>query len=344
MALTTLPGKNPVEHGGGTAAQNFGDTRAEFQALLAACGVYDLSGRAKVAVTGGDRVRWLNGMVTNNVRDLAAGHGVYAFLLNAQGRIQGDIYAFNRGDSLLVDTERRQRDNMLQIFDRYIIADEVEVSDVSDKLATIGVTGPETRRVLELAGFAVPELAYLQFFDVVWRAKRVTLMRAGEEARESWQIWVAPEDFADSWSALVQAGATTVGSDALNLFRISRGIPQFGVDLRERDLPQETGQTRALNFTKGCYLGQEIVERIRSRGAVHRQFGVFSVEGAPPEVGAKIVTSDEQKEVGEITSAAVLPLANGDRAVALGYVRREAAGKSLFAGTAALKATTVPII
>ncbi len=341
MTSTTLPGANPTEHGGAATAPDFGDARAEFQALLSGCGLYDLSWRAKIAVTGGDRVRWLNGMATNNVRDLVPGHGVYSFLLNAQGRIQADLYAFQRGESLLVDTERGQREKVLQLFDHYIIADDVEIADISDKLTALGLTGPESRQVLECAGIAVPALAHLQFADVTWQQKAITLLRSGEEARESWQIWIAPEHAGELWDALVKAGARPSGTTALNLFRISRGIPQFGVDIRERDLPQETGQTRALNFTKGCYLGQEIVERIRSRGAVHRQFTAFVVEGTLPEPGAKILA--DEKEAGEITSGAVLPLPNGDRPVALGYLRREAAGKDLRAGTAMLKPASPPI-
>jgi folate-binding protein YgfZ len=344
MPSTTLPGANPTEHTGVTAVTDFGDTRAEFQSLLSGCGLYDLSWRAKIAVTGSDRVRWLNGMVTNNVRDLAPGHGVYAFLLNAQGRIQADLYAFQRGDSLLVDTERAQRDKILQLFDHYIIADDVEFSDVSDKLTAVGLTGPEARKVLERAGIGAPDLAHLQFADVTWQQKNITLLRSGEEARESWQVWVAPEHTGELWDALRKAGARPTGTAALNLFRISRGIPQFGEDIRERDLPQETGQIRALNFTKGCYLGQEIVERIRSRGAVHRQFTAFSVEGTLPEPGAKILTGEkEEKEVGEITSSAILPLPGGDRTVALGYLRREAAAKDLRAATAKLKPASLPI-
>src|SRR5271165_6300548 len=116
------------------AAPGSDDTRAEFQALISSCGIYDLNSPARIRVTGGDRVRWLNGMVTNNVRDLPLGRGVYAFLLNAQGRIQGDIYAFQRGDSLLVDTERGQLEKVLQIFDRYIIADDVELAEIGDKV------------------------------------------------------------------------------------------------------------------------------------------------------------------------------------------------------------------
>jgi folate-binding protein YgfZ len=184
----------------------------------------------------------------------------------------------------------------------------------------------------------------LQFAEVSWQQKTITLLHSGEEARESWQLWVAPEHVGELWDALRQAGARPIGTAALNLFRISRGIPQFGVDIRERDLPQETGQARALNFTKGCYLGQEIVERIRSRGAVHRLFTAFAVEGTLPEPGAKILPGEnEEKEVGEITSSAILPLPAGDRPVALGYLRREAAGKDLRAGAAKLRPESLPL-
>jgi folate-binding protein YgfZ len=352
MTSTTLPGANPSERSGAPSTPDFGDVRAEFHALLSGCSLYDLSWRAKIAVTGSDRVRWLNGMATNNVRDLAPGHGVYAFLLNAQGRIQADLYVFQRGESLLVDTERGQREKVLQLFDHYIIADDVEIADVSNKLTALGLTGPESRHILERAGIAVPGLALapLQFADVAWQnalqQKTITLLRSGEEARESWQLWIAPEHVGELWAALLKAGARPTGTVALNLFRISRGIPQFGVDIRERDLPQETGQTRALNFTKGCYLGQEIVERIRSRGAVHRQFSAFSVEGTLPEPGAKILAASEkdEKEVGEITSSAILPLPGGDRPVALGYLRREAVEKDLRAGTAKLKPASLPLV
>jgi folate-binding protein YgfZ len=348
MTSTTLHGANPSEHNGATTAPDFGDARAEFQALLSGCGLYDLSGRAKIAVTGGDRVRWLNGMVSNNIRDLAPGQGVYAFLLNAQGRIQADLYVFQRGDSLLVDTERGQRDKILQLFDHYIISDDVEIADISDQLTALGLSGPESRHVLERVGISVPDLGPLEFCvpkcDCACDCLQCIVVRGDDPAGTSYEIWLAPDKLKSTWDALVAAGATAVGSRALELRRIGFGIPQFGVDIRERDLPQETGQTRALNFTKGCYLGQEIVERVRSRGAVHRQFTAFVVEGTLPEPGAKILASEkDEKEVGEITSSAILPLPGGDRVVALGYLRREAAGKDLRAGTAKLKPASLPI-
>jgi len=330
-----------LQSGTATPTVDYGDVRAEFHALLSGCGLYDLGWRAKVNVTGSHRVRWLNGMISNYVRDLQPGHGVYAFLLNPQGHIQADLYAFNRGESFLLDMEVALRDRILQWLKRYIIADDVQLTDISEKLTAIGLTGPESRQVIQRAGISVPDLDYLQFADATWREIPITVLHSGEEARDSWQLWIAPEHVASLWDALLNAGAKPAGTSALNLFRIARGIPQFGQDIRERDLPHETRQMRALNFSKGCYLGQEIVERIRARGAVHRQFTAFAVDGPLPMPGTKIVA--EEKEVGEITSSAVLPLPEGDRSVALGYLRREAEDKELSAAGAKLIHTDSPL-
>ncbi len=321
------------------------DVRAEFLALLSSCGVYELSGRSKIRLTGADRVRWLNGMVTNNIRDLALNHGVYAFLLNAQGRIQADLYAYNMGDSLLVDVDAQLREVVLAHFDKFIIMDDVEVTDVSATLTAIGVAGPRAKQVLDTAGIHIPALSPLELCtptcDCACGCLQCTVVLGDDPGGSSYEIWLAPDKLKPTRDALIAACATAVGVDALELRRISLAIPRYGVDIRERDLPQETGQMRALNFTKGCYLGQEIVERIRSRGAVHRQFTAFLVEGPLPAPGAKIQA--DEKDVGEITSSAELPLPTADRAVALGYLRREAANKNLRAGTAMLKPVTPPI-
>ncbi|MGC2559982.1 MAG: folate-binding protein [Terriglobales bacterium] len=359
---------------GGVARAETGVARA-FEALLSGCAVYDLSSRAKIRLTGSDRVRWLNGMVTNNIRDLAPNHGVYCFLLNAQGHIQADFYAYNMGESIVVDADGQLREKILAHFDKFIIMDDVEVADVTSTLGTIGVAGPQAKAVLRAAGVDVPDLAPLELCspkcNCACECLKCTVVRGDEAAGESYEIWLAPGQMRAAWDALIAAGGAAIdgagggatdlgttdlettgvdagsagaaaGADALELWRISRGIPRYGVDIRERDLPQETGQERALNFTKGCYLGQEIVERIRSRGAVHRQFSAFLVEGALPAAGTKIQV--DEKDVGEITSSADLPLPAGNRGVALGYLRREAAGKGLRAGAAMLKPAALPII
>src|SRR5271170_5080019 len=124
-------------------ASDLGNTHSEFAEVVSGCGLLDLSNRAKIALIGGDRMRWLNGMVTNNIRDLAVGKGVYAFLLNPQGHILGDMYAYNRGESLTLDTDQSQLEKLLAIFERYIIMDDVEVSNLSDRVQSVGVAGPK---------------------------------------------------------------------------------------------------------------------------------------------------------------------------------------------------------
>ena len=331
-----------TEFSGTTTAADFGDVRGEFQALLTTCGVYDLGWRAKIILTGNDRVRWLNGMVTNNVRDLAAGHGVYGFVLSPQGHIQGDLYAYNQGDSLLLDTDRSQRESMLKIFDHYIIMDDVEVRDASEELTAIGIAGPNSAVVLRELGLDVAGLQPMQFTESERQGTSLWVIRGDNPAVANFEIWLAPSQVTAVWQELVAKGARPVGTAAVELLRVACGIPRYGIDIRERDLPQETEQQRALNFSKGCYIGQEIVERIRSRGNVHRKFAGFEVRGSLPATGTKI--QNDGKDIGEITSAAVLPRTSGDLAVALGYVRRELAnpGKQFAAGESTVTVTNLP--
>jgi folate-binding protein YgfZ len=322
--MSSVSSHNPLEvsrSGAGAGPAHFGNVTDEFVALRSTAGVYILGDRSRIQLTGSDRVRWLNGMITNNVRDLAIGHGVYAFLLNPQGHILGDLTTYNRGESLLVETEQAQVEKILATFNHYIIMDDVEVANVSEKLTTIGLAGPNVEAVLKAAGFDVSQLTPLQIADLSWQQIPVSIIRGESQSYPSYEIWIAPEDAAPLREALQGAGASPVGRDALELYRIAVGVPHYGQDIRERDLPQETEQQRALNFNKGCYVGQEIVERIRSRGSVHRKFTGFRLAGAAPAPGTKIQV--QAKDVGEVTSSAVIPVPDGNQAVALGYIRRE---------------------
>src|SRR5437899_9092259 len=139
------------EYGGAETAAAFKDVANEFRELNSGCALYDLGWRAKVSITGEDRVRWLNGMVTNNVKDLPLNQGNYSFILNPQGRILGDLYTYNRGDYLLIDTERSQLENLLKLFEHFIIMDDVQVTDKSAALTAIGIQGPNAGTILEKA-------------------------------------------------------------------------------------------------------------------------------------------------------------------------------------------------
>ena len=319
-------------------ASGVSDSCRELTALVSGCGVYRADS-SLFSIAGRDRVRWLNGMVTNNIRDLAPGTGVYAFVLNAQGHILGDLYVFNRGESLVAEIERRQTDSLLQILRRYIIMDKVEIEDLGPKNEVIGVAGPESMRILASVGLS-PVLEPLQFRDANWNGMNVTLVRSDNPCFPVYELWVAVEQAEIAWNSLQNSGVIPVNSDTLETFRILCGIPKVGQDIRERTLPQETEQDRALNFNKGCYIGQEIVERIRARGNVHRALFGFEIDGPKPALGTKIQSGG--KDVGEITSISAAPLKQ--KRLALGFLRKEAAesGEVLSAGEAVVKPRPLP--
>ncbi|MGE5724017.1 MAG: YgfZ/GcvT domain-containing protein [Acidobacteriota bacterium] len=328
MASTTptekLSGLRRGEYRGAETALVFSDPHPEFAVLRSGCGTYDLGWRRYYTVAGRDRVRWLNGMVSNNVRDLAAGHGVYAYVLTPQGHILGDLYIYNGGDEFVLATDAAQVDKLYPHLKRFIIMDQVEFKPAEEWTA-VGLQGPQAEDTLRAAQFQFPALQPLQLAQVKWGDSQATLVRGDHPLSLNFELWLPAELAPALWDTLLKAGATPVGAEALELARIAAGIPRYGQDIRERDLPQETGQMRAISFTKGCYIGQEIVERIRARGSLHRAFTGFRiVEGPLPTLGSKVQASG--KDVGEVTSAAVLP---GQIAVALGYIRKEAAPGSM---------------
>jgi folate-binding protein YgfZ len=333
------------EYAGAETVLHFGSPADELNALRHGCGVFDLGWRGKLVVSGEDRVRWLNGMVTNNTRDLQQDSGNFSFVLNAQGRIQADLLAFQRGDFYVLESEVGEIATIREFFERYIIMDDVEIGDISGRLTSIGVAGPRALEVLNGAGLNPGETKPGQLLDGSWKGMGFSLVRDPVEARNWYELWLAPENVEAFWSALVAAGATPVGAEALEWQRILLGLPRVGLDTGVRELPQETGQEYALHHTKGCYIGQEIVERIHARGIqVNRRFTGMIVEGNAPERGSKVKAGD--KEIGEVTSSAEMVVDGVRRCVALGYVKREAAAKqdeSVYAGERVAKITEFPI-
>ena len=314
------------------------ESRRELTALVAGCGIYR-SNRNLFSITGRDRVRWLNGMVTNNIRDLASGNGVYSFVLNPQGHILGDLYVFNIGESLIAEIDHSQSESLLQVLRRYIIMDKVDIAYLTAEKALIHVTGPKSGGILASIGLAA-DLKPLQFSNSSWSGTNVTLVHGDNPSFPDFQIWHAADQTDVIWRALQNFGAEPVGDETLETFRILCGIPKVGQDIRERTLPQETGQDHALNFSKGCYIGQEIVERIRARGNVHKIFMGFEIEGNAPAPGTKVQSGG--KDVGEITSIALAPLKK--TRMSLGYLRKEVlgSGEVLSAGEAVVKQHPLP--
>jgi folate-binding protein YgfZ len=304
-------------------ASAFDGLAGEIDSLLHSAAVSDLGWRGKILVNGGDRLRWLNGMVSNAVQSLPEGQGNYSFLLSVQGRIQGDCYVYRRADDLLLDTSIDQVPGLMRHLDHFIIMDDVELADVSQQWTGLSLAGPRAPQILATLGFSsTPSVENLQMSGARIGEVACTIIEAYHVTVPRYELWFAPEHVLAVWETLQAAGANPVGWEAMEALRVLEGIPLYGVDLNDRDLPQETGQTRALNFSKGCYLGQEIVERIRSRGKVNRQFRQFTLQGNPPASLPFELRSKEQP-VGRITSTASLSSAGLPQVLALGFVRVE---------------------
>jgi folate-binding protein YgfZ len=301
------------------------------QALLQGAAFASLEETGWIKITGDDRVRWLNGMTTNSIQQLQPGEGNYNLLLSAQGRIQGDAYAFSLPDSLLLETGRAHIPVLMELLDRFIIMDDVLLEDISAERRGLLCAGPVAATCLAALGIETAPGDALQLRTISWRNFEVTLVSAYSPLVPRFELWTDAAGVQALAEALSTAGVRHLdaadGSDALEQLRLLEGTPRYGVDIRERELPQETGLTRALHFAKGCYLGQEIVERIRSRGNVHRTFQAFLLRGELPVASAAL--ESEGKAVGELTSIASVPLASGTVQLALGYIRREALDRGL---------------
>ena len=334
LAVTVLPtllaaqlssGANAprlVEFRGALTPQQLDAPAAEIAALTSGAAAHDLGWMRRAAVRGEDRFRWLSGMVTNTVNDLPGNGGAWNLVLNAQGRIQGDATVWREGDNLELEIAADQYEKLMSHLDRFIIMDDVELvpGDPSQETA-VGLAGPKAVEVLSRMGVPAPAEPMTQHrFE--WNGHDLRIQKTYGTLADHFTIWTPAAGLALLWRAFSTAGALPVGSSSIEALRIAEGIPVYGIDLAERDLPQETSQMRALHFNKGCYLGQEIVERIRSRGNVHRHLRQIELYGPAASAGTDL--SLDGTSIGQITSAAELPLRSGVRRFALAMLRSEA--------------------
>jgi len=273
--------------------------------------VIDLSARGAVRVGGADRVRFLQGMITADVVKLAAGDGCYAFQLDQKGHVLADMHVLCGDDAFLLECDRAQAPLIVDRLAQYAIADRVDLLDISAAIAVLAVEGPASEPP-EIAPWAHRE------------ADGVTRLNCSWTGQPGYRLITA----AGNLQALrATFDLKTASAEAVETVRIENGQPRLGQDFGERNFPQETGLLHAVAFDKGCYRGQETVERIRSRGQVNRLLVGLRVDGDPPAVGAAIEFEGATRPIGEVTSVVVSPALG---TLALGYVRRERSG----AGTA----------
>jgi folate-binding protein YgfZ len=286
-----------------------------YDTLRDAAAWLDLSARGRIYASGDDRARLLHAMTTNQVQHLTPGTGCYAFFLNAQGHIQADVNLLCLEHRFLLDTESETRERVLGHLDKYIIADDVALEDVTATLACVAVEGPHAAAVLAAIGAPAPDAEYAH---ARWEGGIVE--RGSETGAPGFRIFMPSESKADWIARLESAGAIHATPDEARTVRLEHGRPRYGDDSFDTTLPQETRQMHAVHFAKGCYIGQEIVERIRSRGHVNRLLVKLEVEGDAPLPGGTKVTAGVA-EAGEITSSAFSPALG--KVIALAYVRAQ---------------------
>jgi folate-binding protein YgfZ len=338
------------------AVADFGDPLAEHASLRETAGVLDFVFRGRLCLLGADRVRFLHGQVTNDVKRLRAGEGCYAALVTAKGRMESDLNVFCLQDELLLDFEPGLTHAITQRLERYIVADDVQVVDVAPHYGLLTVQGPKAVAAIQNLGlFSEMPVAPLGFVKVtdpgcgeIYLVNHARLasdssllptsaskpedarvrQRAGGDRSVGFDLFVplvALAAFADRlFGAAKSVGGRPCGWTAFETARIEAGIPRFGVDMDETNIPIECGiEARAISYNKGCYIGQEVINRIHSIGHVNRKLrGLRLADDLErlPAKGDKLFR--DGKEVGYITSAVASPTFNAN--MALGYVRREA--------------------
>ena len=318
-------GATIIERFGVEMAEHFGDPMGEYEAARRAAGLVDLSFRSLLEVTGGDRVRWLNGQITNDVKTLQADQGMLAAALDAKGHLLADLAVYGLPESIWVDLNRDRVETVATSFDRYIIADDVVVSTIEDRVAHLMVVGPRaTGLVARVAGHEAAALSPWQHRQTQIDGVSARVIASRWLAMPGYDVLVPAERAGEAWAAFTRAGGPDglrpVGLAALERLRVEAGWPWYGVDFDESHLLMEALTRDHVSFTKGCYIGQEVVIRIEHQGHVNKRLCGLLLSGeAVPPAGSTLCLGG--RKVGTVTSATFSP--DLRRAIALGYVRHE---------------------
>jgi len=294
-----------VTQDGSLMPLHYGDPHQEYLAVRNGAGLLDFSHWGKITITGPDRKPFLHGLVTNEVKNLSRGQGNYSLFLTPQGKIQADLWVYDRGEDLLLITYGNLRKILAEGLEKYLIMDDAEVHDHSGNLLLFSIQGLQSEECLaRVVGHDhLPGDEYgLSEITLGEESSPLCIMRVSHTGKPGFDCLIPPQQGVEFWTKLIAAGARPVGLHALDVLRIEAGIPLRGRDLDDRVIPQEAGLHKALSFTKGCYVGQEVVARLHFRGHVNRELTgfVLKTEDLPQET---VKLWHGGKEVGAITSA-----------------------------------------
>ncbi|HLL72739.1 MAG TPA: aminomethyltransferase family protein [Pyrinomonadaceae bacterium] len=315
-----------AERDGWMMPATYGDTRAEYEAVRGssgAAGLIDFSARGRIEVGGAEAVQFLNGLITNDVKTLAAGTWMHAAFPNVQGRLLASVRVARAGEevSFLIDTEPATHEKVFQTLQRFTLAGDFRVIDVSAETVQLSLQGAGARAILEsVLGNAHAQIGdqrqqQQSAFYVSWReAHPLTILRATHTGEDGYDLICDARHATVLWEALVGAGAHACGFDAFEVLRVEAGEPRHGVDVTDANVVLEAGrEEEAVSYTKGCYIGQEIIARIHWRGHVAKRLAGLMLEGdmelddATTAIDGARVRSADGKEIGRVTSSVFSP-------------------------------------
>jgi folate-binding protein YgfZ len=305
---------------------DFGDWQREYFLAKQSVALIDKNYRAYVSFTGPDRVRYLNAILTNNIKDLQPSQGNVALLLNPQGRILAEIETHAQPDKVFCVSYGMIRERLIETLDKFIIMDDVVFTDDTERYGTVSLEGPAAAKIVrEVAGIELDSLGEIASLEVKIDSIPCSITRKTLGGFAGADILTVRENLGSIWKILLEktkaAGGRAIGCTALNALRLEQGIPWFGYDFGEKQIPHEARlEDSHISYTKGCYTGQEIVERVRSRGQVNRRRVELIFPGARVPSAGEALTA-EGKEVGFVTRASALP--SRPFAVGMGYLRKE---------------------
>jgi folate-binding protein YgfZ len=300
---------------------HYGDATAEYWQADRDVALFDISHHGQVDAVGAEAGRFLHNLCTNDVLKLVPGSGCEAFLTTAQAKIVGFVVIYKTAAAFHIDAGPGQGARVAAHLDRYIVSEQVEIIDRTPELAVVHLAGPRANDVVgRVFQTEVAWVGELQFSKLPFQDLSYMIRRHSQLGLPGYDL-IGPASKATAlWEALQQAGAGPAGTSAFEAMRIEAGTPVFGQDIDETNLPQEVGRTeKAISFTKGCYIGQETVARIRTYGHVNRSLVGLKFAGSQPaRHGDKLFK--EATEVGLVGSSAFSPRLG--QAIGLAYVRR----------------------
>ena len=294
---------------------------AEYSAVRdGGAGLIDLSAGGRIVVSGSEAVMFLNGLITNDMKTLAANSWMPAAFPSVQGRLLAAVRVLNLGDRFLIDTERATHAKVLELLSRFTLAGDFRVTDATEEIATLSIQGPAAANIVRaVLGDLAANLERGEVLTVPFSESTVTFIRATHTAEAGFDLFVSVDKSSELQRALIDAGAVVVGEDAVEILRIEAGIPRYGVDMDETTVLSETNLDDAISFTKGCYIGQEIIVRIMHRGHVAKKLTGLIFDGQEMIESGTRVLSDNDQEIGRVTSSTIS--SRLQRAIALAYVK-----------------------